>query len=109
MLIYPTGSYFICNPPVQNTDIDFLIYMENIEDFCKDLEKIGFVKGGGDYVGDKFSSYKQTTISGTILNYLVTDNFIWYCQMTDATDIAKEHNLVDKKERVALFREIVGD
>src|SRR6185503_13028251 len=24
--IYPCGSFYVCNPPVLNTDIDFLVY-----------------------------------------------------------------------------------
>ena len=38
---FPTGSSYICNPPVLDTDIDQLFLVDDLEKVSKILEKLG--------------------------------------------------------------------
>lgn len=93
-----TGSSYICNPPVTDTDIDFVIYSQDwdkLHDWC---EKNAFKTNFEDYGIEAFRSYKRG-----VLNLIVTEDPIFYKRFVKATEIAKKLNLLDKQQRITLF------
>lgn len=103
--IWPTGSHYICSPPVTNTDRDFVILprmaFENKLD--KALLNLGFVCNTKEYykdtsTKDKFTSYKLGN-----LNFIVVYEYNVFEKWKLATELAKKLNLTLKIDRVNLF------
>lgn len=94
-----TGSSVICNPPVLDTDFDYVILVK-YDSYELDtlLEQQGFKTNYADYDIEDFRSYKQGQI-----NYILTDNIEWFEKMRVATNLAKKLNLLDKQQRINLF------
>lgn len=97
---WPTGSRYICNPPVLTTDEDYLFLMkEGVEDL---LEQEGFSTNyDTDFYQDVpfFYSYRKGPI-----NLIVTHDKEFYDKFKEATEEAKRLNLLKKEDRVALFQ-----
>lgn len=98
---HPTGSSYICNPPVLDTDRDLVV-----------LAKEGFEDGLSQY------SYGQSDIEYDSLGQFVSvrrgdDNLIittsedFYNKFVVATEAAKSLNLTNKKDRVKLFQVVL--
>lgn len=111
--IYQTGSSVICNPPVLDTDIDYII-CERIVEFSleyqihpslhKFLTSNGFEqscedKEEYDMGSEGFICYRKDNI-----NLIVTDDYEWYNKWVLATKVAKALNLRNKADRVMLFK-----
>lgn len=103
---FKTGSSVICNPPVTNTDIDYVIFTSNYDelkeylsgtfwDLCGDEEY-------GEQKGSPFSAYRKDN-----LNYIITDCPSHYDKMLEATKLATKLNLLEKQQRIDLFHYIV--
>ena len=96
---FPTGSSYICNPPVLDTDIDQMFLVDDLEKVSKILEKLGWKHcGKEEYKVDKWIAYRKDN-----LNALLTDNLDHFNKFLQATEEAKKLNLLDKKDRIALF------
>lgn len=96
--VVPTGSSYICDPPVLNTDVDFVILSadwDKLHDWC---EQNAFKTNFEDYAIEEFRSYKRG-----IINLIVTDDSTWYKRFVKATNLAKQLNLLDKQQRIDLF------
>lgn len=93
-----TGSSYICNPPVTNTDIDFVIHSDNWDVLHNWAEQNGFKTNFEDYAIDEFRSYKRG-----VINLIVTNDPIFYKRFVKATEVAKNLNLLDKQQRIDLF------
>lgn len=96
-----TGSNYICNPPVEDTDIDYICYTTNAANLRK-IEAQGFVLDGVDYTDNphqEFWSYKKGYI-----NLIITDDLAFYNRFVEATEEAKRLNLTNKKDRIELFQ-----
>lgn len=109
--IYQTGSSVICNPPVLDTDIDYIICdskgrfdTQNLHKFlisngfemsCQDEEEY-------DLESEAFDCYRKDNI-----NLIVTDNYEWYLKWVAATQIATRLNLIKKEDRIVLFKYIL--
>lgn len=104
----PTGSNYICDPPVTTTDIDYVVLVEKgqIDSLVPRLEEGGWKLDGSMIPGkpSEFRSLKKDNI-----NYIVTDNPDFYESFCKATQIAKDLNLLDKKDRVKLFRIVMRE
>ena len=89
-----TGSNEICNPPVMNTDIDYVILCN----FNFDLKKYGFIEtnSGGEYEVTDFITYRK----GKLNVIEVYDIIPWKW----ATRAAKAMNLLKKEDRITFFR-----
>lgn len=106
-----TGSAFVCDPPVTDTDIDILVLLTPdaaADDFLGDLEKAGWVLGGSSVealaeAGDEFQSYRKGK-----LNLILTARPQYFARLKLATLMAKQFNLTKKRDRIALF-EVVAD
>lgn len=109
------GSSVTCNPPVENTDIDFLVWSDllevsNIEDF---LSRNGFhaniydygCKNDDSFEDAQFISYRREEI-----NVIIACNAGFAHKFYSATRLATKLNLLQKKDRVTLFHHILyGD
>jgi|SRR6185312_117840 len=99
----PTGSNYICNPPVNNTDIDTVILVK--EGYEPALAELGreptLVTDGSDETycnnGD-FKSWRKGN-----KNYIVTSYPDFYKKFVIATKAAKALNLLNKEQRIYLF------
>ncbi len=102
--IHQTGSSVICNPPVTDTDIDYVIYTneedkldtflkcEGFKESCYDEEEYDLEKEG-------FTCYRRENI-----NLIVLNDRKWYKCWVLATKVAKSLNLRVKADRVMLFK-----
>lgn len=102
--IYQTGSSVICNPPVIDTDIDYIIYTnedikldtflkcEGFIESCKDREEY-------DLTDEGFYCYRKENI-----NLITTTSFPFYLKWVTATKLAKKLNLLNKEDRITLFQ-----
>lgn len=114
---HPTGSKVICNPPVLNTDEDWIV-------LCKDHEFLERLidQGWGDCRDDnqepeidgldifgtvhRFNPYNEAgfiALRKGDLNLIVTHNVRFFSAFIEATELAKEMELNKKEQRVALF------
>lgn len=107
--IYQTGSSVICNPPVTDTDIDYVIYTNEEIKLDTFLKCEGFTKSCAeeeeyDLENEGFSCYRLNNI-----NLIITTNREWYNKWVLATKVAKNLNLKVKADRVMLFKAILYD
>jgi hypothetical protein len=102
---FPTGSNYICNPPVSNTDIDAMFLVADLTQIHPILLELGWtVCGITEYaLGGIWSAYRKGTD-----NAILTDDLNHYMNMFKATEIAKERNLLNKADRITLFHSICG-
>ena len=108
--IYQTGSSVICNPPVTDTDIDYIIHTNKEYKLDTFLKSKGYTKSCAgeeeyDIEEEGFSCYRLNNI-----NLIITTNREWYLKWVLATKVARKLNLKVKADRVMLFRAILyGD
>uniref|UniRef100_A0AAU7J8U8 Resolvase/invertase-type recombinase catalytic domain-containing protein n=1 Tax=Xanthomonas phage MK21 TaxID=3148942 RepID=A0AAU7J8U8_9CAUD len=98
-----TGSSYTVEPPVTDTDIDYLVL---VQDFChaiKTLSKAGWTMCSGDYDEDEGFRTAWDALRKGVFNVMVTDDLGWYQRAVDATYICKRRNIKDKKDRIIVF------
>lgn len=107
-----TGSRFVCNPPIQDTDFDIVLYVENTErnDIVQLLVGEGWVVGGSHRPSSNgaFASVKKT-IDGVLYNLIIVDDGIAFNRWQAATHLCKKLNLLDKNDRIAIFSAVWGE
>ena len=102
---FPTGSNYICNPPVTDTDIDQMFLVSNLEATHDFLIYGDWVPCSSDeYPLEKWAAYRKNK-----WNALITDNPNYFLKFHKATELAKERNLLNKEDRIKLFDEIMND
>lgn len=107
--IYQTGSSVICNPPVTDTDIDYVIYTNEEDKLDTFLKSKGYTKSCAeeeeyDLDNEGFSCYRLNNI-----NLIITTNRKWYLKWVLATKVARKLNLKVKADRVMLFKAFLYD
>ena len=106
---HQTGSSVICNPPVVDTDIDYVIfvYRSSFEEHIKiKLLNSGWKLCGNEAYDDQdntFISYRKGK-----LNYIFVFYQGDYDRWEAAMLLAKDRNLVSKQDRINLFRTILA-
>lgn len=101
---FKTGSSYICDPPVTDTDIDEMFLVYSLEEVDLELIALGWTKCGiNEYALNSWSAYRKEN-----LNALITDNVDHYDKFEAATELAKKRNLQNKQDRINLFNRIVG-
>lgn len=103
---HPTGSFYICNPSITDTDRDWIVYVYDAEKFAKRL---------GQEVDDQIEEGESCSdspdfISLRILenaNLIVTEKPWFYKKFVLATEVAKRMNLRNKSDRILLFDAII--
>lgn len=115
--IVPTGSRFNCDPPVMNTDQDYLIYTPLYID--PDLQQAGYVKFKVDLANisqastqsipkkggtpdDTFVSWRRGDI-----NLIVTQSRKFFLKHKVAGFVCKNLNLLSKDDRIMVYHAIM--
>jgi hypothetical protein len=107
----PTGSKYICNPPVEDTDEDWIVLVDNLNTTYEHLDREGFVIGGSFWVDGKdggntnnnyWWSFKKDN-----LNLIVTDCETFFNDFVLATYVSKKLNLLSKPDRITVFQAIL--
>ena len=104
------GSRVTCDPPVVDTDRDFLCLVENVNAFIKAAEKEGF-----ELAGSKIDEATETcdgrsdfcSLSDGEINLIATDSKEFYDKFMVATRLATRLNLLNKDDRIALFQAVL--
>lgn len=98
-----TGSNYICNPPVTNTDKDYII-LPNDGKFTNLIESLKAYnwKFSTGYEDSDFISLKKQC-GETLINLIIVKTKIQFDAYVYATKIAKALNLREKEDRIALF------
>ena len=99
---YPTGSNYICNPPVTDTDVDYLILAKHKKALAYTLMENKFTINPIDYYEQGKEVLFESWRRGNI-NLLVMTDIDHFNKWVEATILAKKLNLLDKKQRVDLF------
>lgn len=95
----PTGSKYICNPPVLNTDEDYYGYTSNKASTIEALLNDGWeLCTDNDYDDDAFTALRKGAYN-LILLFTVNE----WMQHYKTTELAKRFNLVNKHDRIDLF------
>ncbi|MEM0925828.1 MAG: hypothetical protein AAGJ83_07310 [Planctomycetota bacterium] len=102
----PVGSRVTCDPAPADTDEDWLICTRR-RDISDRLDQAGFHAEGSPefYTGNdngEFRSWRRGN-----LNLIVTPDLAFYDRFETATALAKRFNLLDKRDRIALFQAVL--
>ena len=101
---FPTGSSYVCNPPVTTTDIDTMYYTTmDLQSVLDDLIADGWVYSGND----KYPPGNWMSLRKGKYNALFTNDLVFYRKFYHATELAKQLNLLQKEARIALFQQYV--
>ena len=105
---HPTGSRYICTPEPEGTehDRDFIVQVEETElsGIAEFLAEDGWQNGGSADEDEDFVSYKKVASDGITDNLILTHTKSYYHKFVAMTTVAKRLNLLDKADRVVLFR-----
>ncbi len=114
--IKQTGSSVICNPAPTGTDIDFVVLTKPDEfwEVVRNLFNADYAIGGSEVMdaNDEYAAQDQdgfTSFKKGLINYIVTKDKTFFENFVHATNIAQKLNLLNKKDRVALFQIILYD
>lgn len=107
--IAKTGSNYICTPPVEDTDIDFVILCSTLdwEKIQTHLQTLGYttesyITKPSNEKDSIFVSYRKGKI-----NYIITCFPNLFSKFIIATSLAKSLNLQSKQQRITLFQYIL--
>jgi hypothetical protein len=108
--IYPTGSRYVCHPPVLVTDVDFIVYHPYDVPFVAGLLAGGYKYSNhpeyhcSDAQNNVFYSYRKG-----VENLIVTSDRDFADEYRVATDICKRWNLRQKYDRVTVHEIVRGN
>ena len=105
--VHETGSSYICDPPVLDTDWDYLLLVEYIDNAHADLLYRGFDYTSLEYEempGEHFRTYRKDQY-----NLIVTTSTQWYVRFCAATEYCKTKNVLNKETRIMFFNLILQD
>ena len=102
---WPTGSNYICSPPVEDTDIDYVVFVKGTLQSAKAyLHNEGWNLCGKEY--DEGSTEWFAMRKGKD-NYIVMNDQERFSKWVNATELAKKLNLTNKDHRILLFNTII--
>ena len=104
---FPTGSNYICNPPVDNTDIDYMVLLPKDN---KTLVQLNLYGKQWEHCGENYGEDDKSNFMAFRkgkYNLILTDNPLYFQLFRDATTLAKKLNLLEKQQRVALFKYVI--
>jgi hypothetical protein len=107
MDMIPTGSRVICNPPVLDTDEDWVLMVPERHSFEDTLINAGYYRTSKRYyrVASSITTYRSDFNN---INLIVTDDQNMFDRWREATEIATQENLTNKEDRIKLFELITG-
>tara|TARA_R110000764_G_C10896676_1_gene370937 strand:+ start:393 stop:755 length:363 start_codon:yes stop_codon:yes gene_type:complete len=100
----PVGSRVTCSPPPTDTDEDFLVFDRWSRQTAK-LRKLGFRTESADKYSGKLSQFFSYRKGDT--NVIVTGSREFYTRFVEATKLATTLNLMDKEDRISLFKYVL--
>lgn len=112
--IEPVGSRVTCSPPVLNTDEDFLILAKRQYSKSDVFDLLNLDEGwdfGGSiirgfdpraHIDETFHSYTRDNV-----NLIITWSDAFFRRFMAATSVATRLNLLDKRDRIALFQAVL--
>ena len=104
----PTGSYYICDPPVMDADKDYVVYVTNMDrriELERQLVTAGWERGGSFFENtDDPASF--VSLRHDSRNIILTENLHDFDGFRAATALAKRLNLTNKADRIALFQAV---
>jgi len=103
----PCGSRITCNPPVMNTDADYLVRTGNLIRFVETALRSGWEIGGSFQDDDNQPGLHFVSLTKDDANLIVTKSGEFYRRFHAATVIATELNILDKPKRVRVFQAIL--
>lgn len=98
---HPTGSRYICDPPVSDTDEDTIVLVASLERAIEEAQESEWTSDTS-YPGDDFISLRNGH-----RNFIVTEKKEFYDKFVFATNLAKKLNLLKKEDRVTLFQALL--
>jgi len=114
-IIVPVGSRVTCSPPPMDTDEDFLLLVEDLNEAVIKLKEIGFDAGMTPEQKKAYASLQRTS-GGRFkslrlgdVNYIITESAFFFDRFLTATHICKTLNVMDKKQRILVFEGVFGD
>lgn len=107
--IEPCGSRVTCNPPPTNTDQDFLVLVKSDSQSVflavRALSSGGWLWEGSEHYQDamgNFMSWRRGEI-----NLIITSSPAFAARHRAATEVCKRLNLMDKGDRILVFRAVL--
>ena len=112
--VSPTGSAFTCNPPVGDTDIDWIVLVKTFDDaeklisvlkedaWCTDTKASSITDDSRVFADSIFRSCRRGPH-----NLIVTPHKGFYDKFRLATAVAKKLNLLNKSDRITLFQAVL--
>jgi hypothetical protein len=108
---HEVGSRVTCDPPVTDTDHDWLCLTNDWREFINVAVRDGFSVGGS--VPSELEQRKEVTLFTSLrrerdaMNLIVTDSPEFAKRFMAATSVAKRLNLRVKEDRIALFQAVL--
>lgn len=99
---HPTGSNYICDPPVTDTDVDWVVLVTDRGKVITELDHLGW-----DYTYDYVGGHGDfTSVRRGEINLILVDDKKEFDLWVKATEEAKRLNLRNKQERIDLFSRV---
>jgi hypothetical protein len=108
--VVPTGSRYNCNPPIMNTDEDFLVWFQTNDHVTlfKFLIEIGYVRSSSENDSlSKFSSGEFTSWRRGDTNLIITGNQKFFNLHKLSGQVCKKLNLMNKPDRIMVYHAIM--
>lgn len=100
------GSRVTCNPPPMDTDRDILCLVKNCVLAGEACERLGFVTSSS-LLDQESRAMQFVSVKRDELNLIITDSVEFYQKFLAASSVAKRLNLLEKKDRIALFQAVL--
>ena len=112
-VVVKVGSRVTCNPPPTDTDEDYIVYVKDVSVAVSGLLAMGFERSSTPEQIERYMSMGSGIFSFTSLwfgdlNYIVTDDWLFFERFLTATHVCKALNLMRKEDRILVFGAIKG-
>jgi hypothetical protein len=110
--IHPVGSRITCNPPIMDTDQDYLVLFKDGK--TTDGVATALLIAGWHFDGSRVeradsslneSQFCSLSLAG--VNLIFTSSAVFFGRFLAASSVAKRLNLLDKADRIALFQAVL--
>lgn len=107
---YPVGSAHVCEPPVDNTDVDWLVLFESktlLIDNINNMMSFGW-RVSGDYPLDTSPTQMWYSLKKGNLNLIVTYSSDRFLRFVAAAALCKAENFTDKNQRIMIHNALIS-
>lgn len=106
------GSRVTCFPPPKNTDADYLVFVSSGRE--DDVSKVVNLLSGNGFTWEGASEHYQVVAGYNFMswrkddiNFIVSASYDFVKRHRAATAICKRLNLLDKTDRIAVFKAVL--